>query len=166
MCGVERSQLVTLFEKFGNIQRILMFPGQSFSFISFKAVSESVKAMDTIHGRLLDCPSEFPRPETRFYLSFLVGVPDDVTVEKPVKPDGLILVEDFLNHAEEEELIQALGWVNDGSENGIEGTGLKVWDIPFGIYPHPLLPGRTGLKYTSLFITKVLLMLNIGFIEL
>ncbi|XP_068702570.1 alkylated DNA repair protein alkB homolog 8-like [Montipora foliosa] len=125
MCGVERSQLVTLFEKFGNIQRILMFPGQSFSFISFKAVSESVKAMDTIHGRLLDCPSEFPRPETRFYLSFLVGVPDDVTVEKPVKPDGLILVEDFLNHAEEEELIQALGWVNDGSENGIEGTANK-----------------------------------------
>lgn len=124
MCGVDRSQIVSLFQKFGNIERLLMFPGRSFSFISFQTVSESVRAMETVHGRVLNCPSEFPRPDVTFYLSFLANVPDDVTIENQVKPAGLVLVEDFVTEAEEEELIQALGWRVDGSENEIPGTGI------------------------------------------
>ncbi|KAL9971627.1 hypothetical protein ACROYT_G017818 [Oculina patagonica] len=122
MCGVDRRQIVSLFQKFGNIERLLMFPGRSFSFISFQKVSESVKAMETVHGRVLDCPSEFPRPDVTFYLSFLTSVPDDVTTENQVKPVGLVLVEDFVTEAEEEELIQALGWGSDGNDNEIQGT--------------------------------------------
>ena len=125
MCGVERSQIMSLFQKFGNIERILMFPGRSFSFISFEDVNESVKAMDKVHGRVLDCPSEFPRSDVRFYLSFLASVPDDVTVENLDKPAGLILVEEFVSEAEEEELIQALGWDNYGNESEIQGTGIE-----------------------------------------
>ena len=129
MCGVDRNQIVSLFQKFGNIERLLMFPGRSFSFISFQTVSESVKAMETVHGRVLDCPSECPRPDVTFYLSFLANVPDDVAIENQVKPTGLMLIEDFVTGAEEEELIQALGWGTDGSENEFTGTGiyLSVW---------------------------------------
>lgn len=126
MCGVDRSQIVSLFQKFGNIERLLMFPGRSFSFISFQTVSESVRAMETVHGRVLNCPSEFSRPDVTFYLSFLANVPDDVTIENQVKPAGLVLVEDFVTEAEEEELIQALGWGVDGSENEIPGTGIYL----------------------------------------
>ena len=126
MCGVDRNQIVGLFQKFGNIDRLLMFPGRSFSFISFQTVSESVKAMETVHGRVLDCPSEFPRPDVTFYLSFLESVPDKITIENQVKPAGLVLVEDFVTEAEEEGLIQALGWGIDGSENEIQGTGINL----------------------------------------
>ena len=129
MCGVDISQIVSLFQKFGNIERLLMFPGRSFSFISFQTVSESMKAMETVHGRVLDCPSEFPRPNVTFYLSFLGNVPDDVTIENQVKPNGLVLVEDFVTEAEEEELIQALAWGSNGSENeNIQGTGIYLSD--------------------------------------
>ena len=126
MCGVDRRQIVSLFQKFGNIERLLMFPGRSFSFITFEHVSESVKAMEKVHGRVLDFPSEFPRPDVTLYLSFLTNVPDEVTVENQVKPDGLVLVNDFVTEAEEEELIQALGWRSDGNENEneIQGTGI------------------------------------------
>ena len=126
MCGVDRSQIVSLFQKFGNIERLLMFPGRSFSFISFHNVSESVKAMETVHGRVLDCPSEFSRPDVTFYLSFLATVPDDVTIENQVKPAGLVLMEDFVTEEVEGELIQALGWGIDGSENEIQGTGIYL----------------------------------------
>lgn len=126
MCGVDRNQIANLFQKFGNIERLLMFPGRSFSFISFQNVSESVKAMETVHGRVLDCPSEFPRPDVTFYLSFLASVPDDVTIENQVKPAGLVLVEDFVTAKEEEELSRALGWGMDGSENEIQGTGIYL----------------------------------------
>lgn len=126
MCGVDRSQIVSLFQKFGNIERLLMFPGRSFSFISFHNVSESVKAMETMHGRVLDCPSEFPKPDVTFYLSFLASVPDDVTIDNQVKPAGLVLMEDFVTEEVEGELIQALGWGIDGSENEIQGTGIYL----------------------------------------
>ena len=126
MCGVQRSQIVSLFQKFGNIERILMFPGRSFSFISFEHVSESVKAMNAVHGRVLNCPSEFPRPEVTFYLSFLASVPDDVIIGNQVKPPGLVLVEDFVSESEEEELIQALGWGSDSNDREIQGTGIKL----------------------------------------
>lgn len=128
MCGVDRRQIVSLFQKFGNIERLLMFPGRSFSFISFENVSESVKAMETVHGRVLDCPSEFPRPDVTFYLSFLTSVPDDVTTENQVKPAGLVLVEDSVTEAEEEELIQALGWGSDVNDKEIQGTGTEIID--------------------------------------
>ena len=124
MCGVQRSQVVSLFQKFGNIERILMFPGRSFSFLSFENVSGSMKAMDTVHGRVLDCPSEFPRPDVTFYLSFLGSVPCDVTIEKQVKPTGLVLVEGFVSDAEEEELIQALGWGSESNDSELQGTGI------------------------------------------
>lgn len=124
MCGVDRSQIVSLFQKFGSIERLLMFPGRSFSFISFENVGESVKAMETVHGRVLNCPTEFPKSDVTFYLSFLTSVPDDVTIENQVKPAGLVLVDDFVTEAEEEELIQVLGWGSEGNENEIEGTGI------------------------------------------
>lgn len=123
MCGIDRRQIFSLFQKFGNIERLLMFPGRSFSFITFEHVSESVKAMKKVHGRVLDCPSEFPRPDVRFYLSFLTNVPDNVSFEKQATPSGLVLVGDFVTEAEEAQLIQALGWGSEGKENEIQGTG-------------------------------------------
>lgn len=68
-------------------------------------MSEFVKVMDMIYGWFLDCLLEFLWLEICFYFLFFVGVFDDVIVEKLVKLDGLILVEDFLNYVEEEELI-------------------------------------------------------------
>lgn len=126
MCGIQRSQLVGLFQKFGNIERILMFPGRSFSFLSFEYVNESIKAMKAVHGRVLDCPSEFPRPEVTFYLSFLASVPDDVSIENQAKPSGLVLVEDFVSVVEEEELIKALGWGSDSCDSEYQGTGISL----------------------------------------
>ena len=118
MCGIDRRQIFSLFQKFGNIERLLMFPGRSFSFITFEHVSESVKAMEKVHGRVLDCPSEFPRPDVRFYLSFLTNVPDNVSFEKQATPSGLVLVDDFVTEVEEAQLIQALGWRRGGREWG------------------------------------------------
>lgn len=136
MCGVERSQIVSLFQKFGNIERILMFPGRSFSFLSFEHINQSVKAMNMVHGRVLNCPSEFPRPDVTFYLSFLTSVPDDVTVDNQVKPAGLVLVEDFVRDAEEEQLLQALGWGSDSSESEIQGTGISCdYRINIRLFP-------------------------------
>lgn len=126
MCGVQRGQLVSLFQKFGSIERILMFPGRSFSFLSFEYVNESMKAIKAVHGRVLDCPSEFPRPEVTFYLSFLASVPDEVSIENQAKPSGLVLVEDFVSDAEEEELIKALGWGSDSCDNEYQGTGISL----------------------------------------
>ena len=123
MCGIDRKLIFNFFQKFGNIERLLMFPGRSFSFITFEHVSESLKAMEKVHGRVLDCPSEFPRPDVRFYLSFLTNLPDDVSFEKQATPSGLVLVDDFVTEAEEEQLIQVLGWGSEGNEVEIQGTG-------------------------------------------
>ncbi|XP_022795895.1 alkylated DNA repair protein alkB homolog 8-like [Stylophora pistillata] len=122
MCGIDRKLIFNFFQKFGNIERLLMFPGRSFSFITFEHVSESLKAMEKVHGRVLDCPSEFPRPDVRFYLSFLTNLPDDVSFEKQATPSGLVLVDDFVTEAEEEQLIQVLGWGSEGNEVEIQGT--------------------------------------------
>ena len=123
MCGVDQTQIVNLFERFGKIERIMMLPGRSYSLITFQDADQSRKAVENLQGRVLDSPSEFPKAGVAFYLSYLTGVPDDDTIKSQVLPPGLILVDHFVTETEEETLINALGFSMKINEDEIEGTG-------------------------------------------
>ncbi|XP_031564983.1 alkylated DNA repair protein alkB homolog 8-like [Actinia tenebrosa] len=113
MNGINRSQIGGLFKSFGTVERVVMLPQRSYSFVSFKNVEDASRAMQTVNGRRLDPSFEFSKAGVVLYLSYLTNLPDDIVVDRQNLPQGLVLVEDFISDVEEKKLLTTLGW-NDG----------------------------------------------------
>ena len=122
MCGIERNHLADLFGRFGTVKEIVMLPKRSYSFLTFEKTMEARAAFNILHGRALECPSEFPRSGVKFYLSYLQNVPSESRGSQKLLPPGLTVIENFLSEQEEKELIETLGWKADNSP--INDTGL------------------------------------------
>lgn len=113
MNGINRSQISGLFKSFGAVERVIMLPQRSYSFVSFKNVEGASRAMQSVNGRRLDPSFDFSKAGVVLYLSYLTSLPDDIVVDGQTLPQGLVLVEDFISDEEEKELLTTLGW-NDG----------------------------------------------------
>lgn len=129
MCGTERNHLVNLFGRFGTIKQIAMLPSRSYSFVTFEKTMEAKAAFDMIHGRLLESPSEFPKCGVKFYLSYLVDVPNETRNSQKQLPPGLIITENFVSEEEEKELVETLGWKSDSFSNDETGKLVRCVGI-------------------------------------
>ena len=140
MCGTQRHHILNLFQKFGHVEQVVMLPRRSYSFVTYRSLDEAKSAMDRVHGRPLESPSEFPRPGVVFYLSYMTSAPgrDDVKGPDCQHPSGLILVEDFVNEDEEKRLIDVLGWREPSDHDCSNNTGMGDWifrlKIEFSVY--------------------------------
>lgn len=118
ICGMDRSTLLRLFGRYGNVKSLYMIPGKEFALLSFQTKLEAVAAHKSLHGRPLSYPDEAPKDGITFYLAYLVESLDDRTDlvqwnvrpvtanQKDLHPPGLILVEDFISKEKETELIE------------------------------------------------------------
>jgi len=116
MNGVNRSQIVSLFKVFGLIERVIMLPQRSSSFVTFTNVDEAKRAVREISGKKLDSTSDLSKTGVILYLSYLKRVPNSMEQLAKVTPSGLLLIEDFIDEQQEKELLDAFVW-DDGSDS-------------------------------------------------
>ncbi|XP_013780636.1 alkylated DNA repair protein alkB homolog 8-like isoform X2 [Limulus polyphemus] len=116
VCGVQREDLMTIFNEFGPIEDIVMLPEKPYSFVVFQDVQNAEAAMlASIRGVFLQ------ELNHSFHLSYVDKVPHHVNpYESGLLPPGLILLEDFLTE-EEENLLMELD-VKEEKEDDINNT--------------------------------------------
>jgi len=103
------SDLVRVFSKFGPIDRVVMVPKKSYSFLIFAREDSAEVAMATVNGKV-GLSDAGP-----LYLAFVASAPP---VEDPWQdvalPEGLRLLPEFVTEEEEEELLATFRWDKTG----------------------------------------------------
>ncbi|EDO33338.1 predicted protein [Nematostella vectensis] len=125
MCGVDRESITRVFSLYGTLERVVMLPQRSYSFVSYKSHNNALNAMRNLNGKALD---EFGLRSV-FYLSYLVKVPSDVILSKIEHPPGLQIYEEFINEEEEKTLLDALGW--DAPQKELRHRRVKHYGYEF-----------------------------------
>ncbi|CAB4002716.1 alkylated DNA repair alkB homolog 8 [Paramuricea clavata] len=104
MCGVNRQDLVNVFDKCGKLDDLIMIPGKSFSYVLFSDVTSAKEAMKNINGQKLPLNQTSDRT---FYLAYLLKRPcAALCLSDKSYPSGMILIEDFISEHLEHELLQ------------------------------------------------------------
>lgn len=119
----------TIYEHFsihGTLSGIWMIPGKSFCFISYEELESSVLAYETFNGQLniaQDC-----KPIYLLYIE-QVSVPSQENCWKSVPP-GLIIIEDFVDNLQEEQLL-ALCKFESGTSSSMKHRLVKHFGYEF-----------------------------------
>lgn len=91
-----------------------MVPGKSFCFLRAE-LKESAKIYDLLHGK-----TTLGQNGGCLYLSYCDSVPEVASTWTGDLPEGLIILEDFITPAEEQELAECVHWSADGDGEGDE----------------------------------------------
>ena len=125
MCGVQRQDLINVFNKFGKLDDLIMLPGKSYSYVLFSDAKSAEEAMKNINGQ------KMPKNKTTdmtFYLAYLLKRPCiELCLSDTSYPPGMVLIEDFINEHQEHELLHYFSSCReaDGSEE-INVSGIKM----------------------------------------
>nr|XP_022903427.1 alkylated DNA repair protein alkB homolog 8 [Onthophagus taurus] len=95
--GLSEEVVYDNFIKMGEIENIVMLPGKSFCFVQFENEKSSQKVFEQFNGSLPIAQDNKP-----IYLQYTKNIPD-VTNTFNEHPQGLIIINDFIN--EDEEMI-------------------------------------------------------------
>ena len=135
MCGVKRQDLVSVFDKYGKLDDLVMIPGKSFSYVLFCDVTSAKEAMTNVNGQKLTMNHT---TDTRtFYLAYLLKRPcAELCSLDTSYPAGLILIQGFISEHLEHELLQYFS----SSKQTIVGSG-----------ENNSIPGMTGKSGCTLF---------------
>ncbi|XP_046394315.1 alkylated DNA repair protein alkB homolog 8 [Ischnura elegans] len=112
--GMQREEVVDLFSPFGVIENVVMLPGKSYSFVAFTNEDDSKKAFEAIHGKV-----KIQICDATLFLAYCERVPTDEPGRTKVTwPNGLIVLNDFVTEAEEDELLKCVEWEVDDDRQG------------------------------------------------
>ena len=131
MCGVKRRDLVSVFDKYGKLDDLMMIPGKSFSYVLFSDITCAEKAMASVNGQKLTMNQA---NDTRtFYLAYLLRRPCvELCSTDTSYPAGLILIQDFISEHLENELLQYFSSskvaVGSGENNSVAGMKRRSGD--------------------------------------
>ncbi|CAG2219912.1 ALKBH8 [Mytilus edulis] len=109
--SVSREEISTALDKNGSLIDVIMLPKKPYSFVCFKTTEDATKCCEEFNG--LEMPPNGKRKHSViFYLSYVNKVPSNILPCKDLPP-GLIVLENFVSEAEENQLISSLHWQND-----------------------------------------------------
>ncbi|CAG2250544.1 ALKBH8 [Mytilus edulis] len=109
--SVSREEISTALDKNGSLIDVIMLPKKPYSFVCFKTTEDATKCCEEFNG--LEMPPNGKRKHSVIlYLSYVNKVPSNILPCKNLPP-GLIVLENFVSEAEENQLISSLHWQND-----------------------------------------------------
>ncbi|XP_075168009.1 tRNA (carboxymethyluridine(34)-5-O)-methyltransferase ALKBH8 [Haematobia irritans] len=102
--GLTEELILESAEKYGRILRLLMLPNKSYCFMECASEEDAENIVKNMNGI-----SKIGQKEAVVYLSYFVELPqsEDSNWMKPL-PEGLILINDFVNEEEETILLNAI----------------------------------------------------------
>uniref|UniRef100_A0A336M1J7 CSON010319 protein n=1 Tax=Culicoides sonorensis TaxID=179676 RepID=A0A336M1J7_CULSO len=136
------------------VQEISMVPGKSYCFISFKTIEDSTKILNE-----LNAVAPLGQNDAVLYLSYCDKI---LRVENPwsrPNPDGIFLIPDFINEAEEQTLLQAID-VSESSDGTLKHRLVKHFGFEF-IYgsntvdPSKPLDRKIPAEFNSIVIERL-----------
>ncbi|KAF2879487.1 hypothetical protein ILUMI_26682 [Ignelater luminosus] len=116
--GLSEEVVFENFAKYGPLEKLIMLPGKSCAFVSFKMLESAMVAYNNINGKLNIAQDNKP-----LHLSYVEALPENLfnTPNYEEKPPGLFVVNDFITE-DEEQLLLSLVTFNE-TEN--DSTSLK-----------------------------------------
>lgn len=102
--GLTEEQIVGEYAIYGHIERVLLIPGKSCSFLSYKLEKSAVEALTKTSGALKI--AQDGKPVIISFVESLPEIPDNKIYDE--LPPGLILLENFVTIEEEENLLLLL----------------------------------------------------------
>ncbi|XP_065207939.1 alkylated DNA repair protein alkB homolog 8 [Planococcus citri] len=108
--GSTAEDVLELFSQYCSVQNILMVPGKSYCFVQCSDENEAENAHNAINAKL-----SLPGVNGPLYLLYSESMPQqDSKINFHYRPDGLILIDDFISGTEEQLL---LDMVHDDFKN-------------------------------------------------
>lgn len=103
MNGISEETIIEHFGQCGELENILLLPGKSCSFLTFKDIASSQRAYDIYNGKLNIAQNNKP-----IYLLFCEELPEQYKLSKVWNefPSGLMIIADFVTLEEEELLVK------------------------------------------------------------
>ena len=124
--GSTYEELVELFEKYGIIEDLLLLPDKSYSFLTFTEVDAASKAFKAVHANM-----PLPSQNNVLYLSYVSNIPNVINPLSMwnqgslVWPNGLEILNEFVNEEEEQQLLNSLDWNINTTNPNESKCGLK-----------------------------------------
>lgn len=104
-----------------------MIPGKSYCFIEYCELEDATRAFYEMHGK-----SQLGQNGVVLYLSFVKSVPDYKNPWNETLPKGLILIDDFIDEAEELGILESLTWNEDDNvESSLKHRQVKHFGYEF-----------------------------------
>lgn len=118
--GITQEMIFEVFGKYGEIENIVMVPEKSFSFVEFKLLNDAEVAYEKVNGCVIWTEVKGP-----IYLGFVEKLPEFLkeTNFNFEKPNGLIVLENFISSKEEDEILAIIGFQSD--DDSLNSSELK-----------------------------------------
>lgn len=126
MNGLSEETVHEYFSKHGIIEQIIMLPGKSCCFVSYKETNDARTAYENINGKLNLAQDGKP-----LYLSYTESIPETNKETANVMPPGLILLEDFLDESEEALFLSLVSFNEDLSTGSMKHRQVKHFGYEF-----------------------------------
>ncbi|EFA02043.1 alkylated DNA repair protein alkB homolog 8 [Tribolium castaneum] len=109
--GLTEEIIVEHFEKYGHLDRVLLVPGKSCAFLSYKDTSSASEALEAVSGKLNIAQDGKP-----IFLSFVEALPEirDAKIWGRLPP-GLRIITNFVSEEEEARLLALCQFEDGGS---------------------------------------------------
>uniref|UniRef100_W6NRE9 tRNA (carboxymethyluridine(34)-5-O)-methyltransferase n=1 Tax=Haemonchus contortus TaxID=6289 RepID=W6NRE9_HAECO len=103
LCGVSLEELEDIFLPFDSNAAFTVYPNKrSYSFVSFSSKENAIAAREALNGVV---PTQLKISHQPFLISFIKQLPDGGSLDKPLLPADLVLLEDYITEKQEEELL-------------------------------------------------------------
>jgi len=134
--GVANSDLVRVFAKFGPIERVVMVPKKSYSFLVFTRVESAEAAMAGVHGKV-GLSEGGP-----LYLAPVTCTPPVLDPwDQGAPPPGVRVIPDYVSEEEERELLGLLTW-QEGEEGRMKHRQVKHFGFEFNYKTNNIDPSE------------------------
>ncbi|KAL8191045.1 UNVERIFIED_CONTAM: Alkylated DNA repair protein alkB 8 [Gekko kuhli] len=108
--GVGRCQLLSMVEKCGSVEALLMPPNKPYSFVKYGLIEDCKRAYGILNGK--EIMLEDSSQGIVLYVNFVEKVPWEVTAPTALPP-GLRVIEDLVSPEEERQLLESIDWSED-----------------------------------------------------
>lgn len=112
--GIDREKIINVFSQYSSVRRVLMIPQKSYCFVQCVDEINARRALDAISGKVF-----FPELNGPLYLLYAERMPlENAEINLLRKPEGLLIIEEFINDSEEKFMIDFMSDEFRDSEDG------------------------------------------------
>ncbi|KAJ8036396.1 Alkylated DNA repair protein alkB-like 8 [Holothuria leucospilota] len=128
--GVSREEIVTLFQDFGSLESVIMEEHSPHCFVTFQTAEVAKIAKDQVDGHELAQSNIRQQACVKLYVSFVNDVPS-ISSQVPKLPDGLFLIEDFVDDDTERKLLDLVEWDSPAHQGSMKHRKVKHYGYEF-----------------------------------
>ncbi|KAM4796108.1 tRNA (carboxymethyluridine(34)-5-O)-methyltransferase ALKBH8 [Rhinophrynus dorsalis] len=127
--GVSRKLLLSVLERCGQVDVLLMPPNKPYSFVTYGTTQEAIQAYSSLSGQ--EISSDDSEQKITLYLSFIEKV-EVKEILPPAFPPGLVIVKDFVSPEEEQAMLECIDWETDhSSQKSLKHRRVKHYGYEF-----------------------------------